>query len=80
MDRTRPANIDWNNNYNNCSNINNEKEVIVLQSDDTKVKPVLKAEESEERIWRGPEGEAGSRAWVVQVFIINCWKSSFHHM
>ena len=82
MDQTRPVNIDCNNNNNNNdlsnsnnnSNINNKfndgdsknqrKEVIVVQSVGTKGKEA-------EDTWRGPEGEAGSRAWVVQVLIIN---------
>ena len=84
MDQTRPASIDCNNNNsnsdnnNNISNINNKigdgnnenqkEEVIGLQSAGTKVK---QGENIEESTWRGPEGEAGSRAWVVQVFIIN---------
>ena len=85
MDQTRLPNIDCNNNNNNdlsnsnnnnnnISNINNKfddgnsknqkKEVILLQSVGTKGKEA-------EDTWRGPEGEAGSRAWVVQVFVIN---------
>ena len=82
MDQTRLPNIDCNNNNNNNdlsnsnnnSNINNKfndgdsknqrKEVIVVQSVGTKGKEA-------EDTWRGPEGEAGSRAWVVQVLIIN---------
>ena len=80
MDQTRSANIDCNNNSNNNSNNNNirninnkfddvnkknqKEDVIVLQSVGTKGKEA-------ENIWRGPEGEAGSRAWVVQVFVIN---------
>ena len=77
MDQTHPApaNTDFNNNNNNknlsknnLSNINNkideqQKEEVNAATN------VLKAEEIEST-WRGPEGEAGSRAWVVQVFII----------
>ena len=79
MDQTHPANIECNNinnsndNNNNVSNsnINNKvdavkKDVLILQSSVTKRKP-----EDIEATWRGPEGEAGSRVWVVKVFIFS---------
>ena len=83
MDQTHPdpANTDFNNNNNNnisnnnnndnnnnLSNINNkmnenQKEEIIAATKVSKTEDI-------ESTWRGPEGEAGSRAWVVQVFII----------
>jgi len=80
--RPAPANLDLNNNNNNPSYSNNEnnnnnnnkssnlshinnkisenqKEEVTATTKDLKTEDI-------ESTWRGPEGEAGSRAWVVQ--------------
>ena len=99
MDQTHPApaNTDFNNNNNNLSynnNDNNNNNSNNLSNTNNKISEiqnggaiatttVLKADDIEST-WRGPEGEAGSRAWVVQVFIIFCCEMrqclGFHHV